>query len=370
MGRDSFLLLFLCLTTAAIAAVDAQTLNGCFAELPSAIAGNYSGLDCTILWNTFVLRYSQNKDHELSIVVSTIYTTGWVGMGFSKDGMMVGSSAMVGWMGKTGVPHIKQFFLKGQTSSQVVVNEGNLLMSTSSEPKVFVDEAKIYLAFKLKFPDKVTKQQILFAFGTDIPVENKLKKHVDKTSMEFDFSTGSNAGGAYPYKLKQSHGALAMFGWGVLAPIGAIIARYCKRWDPMWFYLHVGIQFVAFIIGLAAVVAGVALYGKLHANIVAHRGLGIFVLVLGILQTLSFFVRPDKDSKIRKYWNWYHQWAGRLTLFFAAVNIVYGIRLADAGTSWRAGYGVVLSLLLLTTIVLEILLCTRWKGQTVNPPTY
>lgn len=75
-----------------------------------------------------------------------------------------------------------------------------------------------------------------------------------------------------------------MFGWGVLAPIGAIIARYCKNWDPLWFYLHVGIQFVAFIIGLAAVVAGVALYNKLHANVVAHRGLGIFILVLGILQ--------------------------------------------------------------------------------------
>lgn len=111
-------------------------------------------------------------------------------MGFSKDGMMVGSSAMVGWIGKTGRPHIKQFFLKGRTSSQVDVSEGNLLMSTSSEPMVIVDEAKIYLAFKLKFPDKVTKQQILFAFGTDIPVDNKLKKHVDKTSMEFDFSTG------------------------------------------------------------------------------------------------------------------------------------------------------------------------------------
>lgn len=137
-----------------------------------------------------MLQYSQNKDHELRIVVSTTYAMGWVGMGFSQEGMMVGSSAMVGWMGKTGVPHIKQFFLKGQTSSQVVVNEGNLLMSPDSEPKVVVDQAKIYLAFKLKFPEKVTTQQILLAFGTSIPVNNKLEKHVDKTSMAFDFSTG------------------------------------------------------------------------------------------------------------------------------------------------------------------------------------
>jgi DOMON domain len=135
-------------------------------------------------------QYAQNKDHELHIVVSTSYATGWVGMGFSQSGMMVGSSAIVGWIGKTGRTHIKQFFLKGQTSSQVVVNEGNLLTSPNSEPQVVVEQAKIYLAFKLNFPNKVTTQQILFAFGTSIPVDNKLQKHVDKTSMAFDFSTG------------------------------------------------------------------------------------------------------------------------------------------------------------------------------------
>jgi hypothetical protein len=67
-------------------------------------------------------------------------------------------------------------------------------------------------------------------------------------------------------------------------PIGAILARYFRRVDPLWFYLHVGLQFVGFIIGLAGVVAGVALYSKIQADIPAHRGLGIFVLFLGILQ--------------------------------------------------------------------------------------
>ncbi|KAJ3670745.1 hypothetical protein LUZ60_008171 [Juncus effusus] len=375
MGDNaSSLLFFFSVTFFAIAAVNAQGTDGCDSDLPVAIAGNYSGLNCRTVWNTFVLRYSQSKDHTLTIVLSTVYATGWVGMGFSKDGMMVGSSAMVGWMGKTGVPHIKQFSLQGQTRSQVVVNEGNLLLSSDSEPTVMVDQAKIYLAFKAKFPERVTRQQILFAFGASIPVDNKLKIHEDKISMAFDFSTGSTSSSSsastYPYNLKRSHGALAIFGWGVLAPIGSIIARYCRRWDPLWFYLHVGIQFVAFIIGLAAVVAGVALYNKLHVNVAAHRGLGIFILVLGILQVLSFFLRPDQDSKYRKYWNWYHQWVGRLTLFFAAVNIVLGINLAGAGMPWRVGYGFTLSVLLITTIVLEILLWTRWSRKTVDPPTF
>jgi len=50
---------------------------------------------------------------------------------------MTGSSAMVGWIGKTGRPHIKQFYFRGRSSSEVVVNEGKL-SSTNVEPVVVV----------------------------------------------------------------------------------------------------------------------------------------------------------------------------------------------------------------------------------------
>jgi hypothetical protein len=56
MGQESFLLLFLCLTSAAISAVDAQAFDACSTELPAVLAGNYSGLNCRIVWNNFVLR--------------------------------------------------------------------------------------------------------------------------------------------------------------------------------------------------------------------------------------------------------------------------------------------------------------------------
>ncbi|OAY82332.1 Cytochrome b561 and DOMON domain-containing protein [Ananas comosus] len=354
---------------AVVGAAHAQATDSCDVQLPPALTANYSDLSCRPVWNNFVLRYSQSDDNVLSIVLSAVYATGWVGMGFSKDGMMVGSSAMVGWMGKTGKPHIKRFYLRGQTSSEVVANEG-LLTSVDVVPEVHVVQAKIYLAFKLQFSAPVKEQQILFAFGTSIPVNNRLTKHEDKTSMSFDFSTGTSSGSAYPYNLKRTHGGLNIFAWGVLLPIGSIIARYCRQWDPQWFYVHVVFQFIGFLIGLAGVVAGVALYNRLHANVAAHRGLGIFVLVLGILQIISFFVRPDKDSKIRKYWNWYHHWVGRLTLFLAAVNIVLGIHVGGAGMSWKVGYGINLAFLLVAVIVLEVLLWTRWSRKTAPPPVF
>lgn len=134
-------------------------------------------------------QYSLNENNVLTIVLSTVYTLGWVGIGFSKDGMMVGSSAVVGWIGKTGRPHIKQFYLRGRSSSEVIVNEGNLPL-TSVAPVVIVYKANIYLAFQLNFSAPVTKQNLLFAFGTSIPVNNRLKEHSDKISTSFDFSSG------------------------------------------------------------------------------------------------------------------------------------------------------------------------------------
>lgn len=77
---------------------------------------------------------------------------------------------------------------------------------------------------------------------------------------------------------------MALLGWGLFLPLGAIIARYLKHKESLWYYLHVVIQFIGFLLGVAAVVVGLSLDNKLHAFIPAHKGIGIFVLVITILQ--------------------------------------------------------------------------------------
>lgn len=85
-------------------------------------------------------------------------------------------------------------------------------------------------------------------------------------------------------QMKKNHGILGLFGWGLILPIGAIVPRYFKHKDPLWYYLHSVIQVVGFIIGLAAVILGRRLYDTIRADFPTHRGIGIFVLVLSILQ--------------------------------------------------------------------------------------
>lgn len=85
-------------------------------------------------------------------------------------------------------------------------------------------------------------------------------------------------------QMRTKHGILGIIGWGLILPVGAIIARYFRHKDPLWLYLHAIIQFVGFTFGLSTVILGLQLYSKMHAHIQAHRGIGIFALVLSILQ--------------------------------------------------------------------------------------
>ncbi|XP_077249619.1 cytochrome b561/ferric reductase transmembrane with DOMON related domain-containing protein [Tasmannia lanceolata] len=376
--RFSYIPFFSLLLILSIAMISEAQTDNCNSDISSffpSLFNKSSTLICKSVWNNFILRYSQSQDNMLSVVLSAAYTTGWVGIGFSKDGMMVGSSAMVGWINRVGKARIKQYYLRGQTPSEVIVNGGEL-QTTNISPVVVLYGATLYLAFQLKFPAPLTQQPLIFAFGTATPSHSHLTKHEDETTVQFDFSAGtSSASSSYPYQLKRNHGALAIFGWGVLLPIGAIIARYCRHWDPLWYYLHSVIQFVGFLIGLASVVAGISLYDKLHSNVRVHRGLGIFVFVLFILQVIAFFLRPQKDSKVRRYWNWYHHWVGRLALFLAAVNIVLGIQVGGAGNGWKAGYGFNLAVILITVFVLESILCIRRSKKPIDqkpidPPSF
>ncbi|XP_027335955.1 cytochrome b561 and DOMON domain-containing protein At3g61750-like [Abrus precatorius] len=328
---------------------------------------NISHMICTPVWHTYELRYIQN-DGTTTILLSAPYTIGWVGIGFSKDGMMVGSSAMVGWISKHGHAKIKQFYLRGRKSSEVIVDKGELPLN-NVPAAVATNGAEIHLAFQLQMTTPLERQPILLAFGSKYPQNHHLSKHEDKTAIIFDFSSGSSGPVSHELiQIRKNHGIVGIIGWGLILPVGAIVARYFKHKDPLWFYLHAAIQFVGFTFGICTVLLGLQLYSKMHAHIPAHRGIGIFVMALSILQISAFFLRPNKDSKMRKIWNWYHSWFGRLALLFAAINIVLGMQAAGAGSDWKIGYGFLVGTVVVTAIVLEVL--AYLKRSESLPPNF
>lgn len=82
-----------------------------------------------------------------------------------------------------------------------------------------------------------------------------------------------------------------MLGWGILMPIGAIIARYCKEYDPFWFYSHISLQVLGFILGLAGTIIGFSLEDNgLESDVSKHKALGISILVFGCLQVCPLYI--------------------------------------------------------------------------------
>lgn len=148
-------------------AVHAQR-DTCGAELNTFLPApfNSSALLCKSVWNSFILRYSKLKseDNITSIVLSAPYSSGWVGIGFSNDGKMVGSSAMVGWIDNQGRAYIKQYYLSNQTSSGVKVDERKLLTTDVPSAAVLYGD-NIYLVFQVKFPLHIARQSVILAFS-------------------------------------------------------------------------------------------------------------------------------------------------------------------------------------------------------------
>lgn len=79
-----------------------------------------------------------------------------------------------------------------------------------------------------------------------------------------------------------------MVSWGILMPLGAVIARYLKVFksaNPAWFYLHVACQTSAYAVGVAGWGTGLKL-GSDSVGVTQnlHRRIGIALFCLGTLQ--------------------------------------------------------------------------------------
>lgn len=198
--------------------------------------------------------------------------------------------------------------------------------------------------------------------------------------------------------------------WGVLMPIGIIIARYMKVFksaDPAWFYLHVACQVSGYIIGVSGWGLGIKL-GKDSAGITyhKHRDLAIALFCLATVQVLdvyirakhsmcihitfieidlmddlrvnsckmrlapnqseaedklmffgvqvfALFLRPNKDHKYRLYWKIYHLAVGYSIVILSVVNIFEGFDILDPAKKWKRAYVAIIVTLGAIALVLE-----------------
>ncbi|KAK3142195.1 hypothetical protein QOZ80_4BG0343500 [Eleusine coracana subsp. coracana] len=365
-SSSSVRLLLLCLLGFCVALSHQQSTDSCRFSRLNAVADlvpfDTRSFRCIAAWKDedFVLRYKNTAPSEWSFVLSAPDKGSYVAVGFSGKGLMVGSSAVVGW-----APHgkgtVKQYYLGGKSQDEVSPNKG-LLKLVKNKAVVVSHSDRLYLAFQIS--TDYPQPHLIYSVGPEnnlpdsdgvLPVHRNMYSHAFNYTSGIAYKTADSLDAGFPRQ--RQHGLLAMMGWGVLLPIGMITARYFRQLEPYSFYSHMAIQALGYILGLAAVVLGFRINPAGLNNIDIHRALGVAILVMASLQVLAILARPDKTSKVRRYWNWYHHNIGRAAILLAIGNVFLGLTIAQEVNAYIVSYGVFAAVWVLAVAAFEMKRC-------------
>ncbi|XP_073058085.1 cytochrome b561 and DOMON domain-containing protein At3g25290 [Primulina eburnea] len=160
-------------------------------------------------------------------------------------------------------------------------------------------------------------------------------------------------------KKRNIHGTLNAVSWGIMFPIGIIIARYVRAFpsaDPAWFYLHISCQVSAYAIGVSGWGTGLKLGSESKGvRQASHGNIGIALFALATVQIFALLLRPKKDHKYRFYWNIYHHGLGYAILILGIINVFKGLNILKPEPKWRDAYIIVISVLGGLAVLLEVI---------------
>ncbi|XP_009144614.1 cytochrome b561 and DOMON domain-containing protein At4g17280 [Brassica rapa] len=169
-------------------------------------------------------------------------------------------------------------------------------------------------------------------------------------------AAAGGAGGSSKLRKRNIHGILNGVSWGIMMPVGAIIARYlrvAKSANPAWFYIHVFCQASAYIIGVAGWATGLKLGGDSPGiQYSTHRSIGIALFSLATVQVFAMFLRPKPEHKHRLYWNIYHHSIGYTLIILGVVNVFKGLEILSPKKQWKNAYtGIIVALAIVATLL-------------------
>lgn len=138
------------------------------------------------------MQYSETTPGTWTFVLSAPAADSYIAMGFSSNGQMVGSSAIVGWMSSTEGGVIRHYYLGGTSPSLVELDKGNLVLTNYSF--ITTQSATAYMGFQLVTDQPQTK--LIYSVGPTglLPVapNYRLTEHFDKVATSINYITGQS----------------------------------------------------------------------------------------------------------------------------------------------------------------------------------
>ncbi|KAM1245929.1 hypothetical protein ACFX2I_037034 [Malus domestica] len=281
----------------------------------------------------------------------------WVAWAINPDlskasAAMPGAQALVAWPQSSGTPKVYKSPIQSYSTT---LAEGNLTYEVTDLTAEYLNNDEMIIFATWTLPTNFTTILQVWQEG---PVSNGAPSIHDTVAANLNAKgtldllsgqTASTGGSSSTTRKRNRHGVLNAVSWGILMPFGAMVARYLrvfKSADPAWFYLHAACQTSAYAVGVAGWATGIKL-GDDSAGIKydTHRNIGIALFALGTLQVFALLLRPNKDHKIRFYWNIYHHATGYTVIILSIVNIFKGFDILNPDDKWKKAYiGVIIAL--------------------------
>ena len=221
----------------------------------------------------------------------------WVAIGFSNDGLMIGSEAVI------ASPDLEPLKYNLGGKSVGLVTEMPESQQTLIDPSVRVEDGKTIATFTkiMKEPDEI---EIKFGDNTFLWANgaiSALSIHTARGPFGLNLSGGESAAIVAPYKSHWlSHGICAFIAWGVLSPL-AVNASLWRNLlpDALWFDLHRWFNQIGFTLCIVLFVTAVVTTnseGSPHFKN-AHQIVGLAMFIMAILQVFMGCCRPHNPEE-------------------------------------------------------------------------
>ncbi|XP_052167056.1 cytochrome b561 and DOMON domain-containing protein At3g25290-like [Oryza glaberrima] len=358
--------LALLLLLAAMAAASVAAAGGCAGEAFSANRAYAACSDLPRLGASLHWTYDRGAGGELSVafVAAPAAPGGWVAWGLNPAGDgMAGAQALVAVPSSSGAWEVRTYNISGYALGEpgpIAFPASDLAAELGADGRVRVFGTLSLAAYGgAGVLNQVWQVGPAVTGGVPAPHAMGGANLAAKAKLDLLTQTTTAASSSDAIAKKRNiHGLLNAVSWGILLPMGAILARYLKTFrsaDPAWFYLHVSCQLIGYGVGVAGWATGINL-GNMSNGITytLHRNIGIIVFALGTLQIFALFLRPKKENKYRVYWNMYHHSIGYTVIILGITNIFKGMTILGVEQRWKTAYVAVLCLLGVAAVILEV----------------
>ncbi|XP_028777264.1 cytochrome b561 and DOMON domain-containing protein At3g25290 [Neltuma alba] len=320
---------------------------------------------------------SSNSSLAVAFVAAPSSSNGWVSWAINPTGAgMVGAQALIAFKNSSAMT-VKTYNI----SSYQSIVPGKLSFDVW-DTKAEESGGLMMIFAKIKVPEKKDSLSHVWQMGPSV-TNGMPDQHAfapanmeSKGTLSLSGGQSTTSGGVdSTTKKKNIHGVLNAVSWGILFPLGAIIARYLRTFpsaDPAWFYLHASCQVSAYAIGVAGWATGLKLGSESKGiQYSGHRNIGIAAFCLATLQIFALFIRPQKDHKYRYYWNIYHHSMGYTVIILGIINIFRGFDILRPEQKWKTTYIIVIAALGGIALFLEaitwIIVLRRKSNKSTKP---